>query len=182
VKQFSDQLAAAAAGDAVAFRELHAMVAPPLARYLRARGCEDIEGVASEVFLRVFRSLRSFAGSEEQFRAWVFTIARNLMRDEHRRRSRRVTTEELDEASAASVQGGDVEDEALDQGSEKWVQSVLAELPDVHREVLVLRIVGDLTIDEVATVIGKSRGATKAIQRRALAAVRRIISNSGVPL
>ena len=57
-----------------------------------------------------------------------------------------------------------------------------AELSDDQREVLILRIVGDLTVEQVSLIVDKSIGAVKALQRRALTSLRRRVEREGVPL
>jgi RNA polymerase sigma factor (sigma-70 family) len=62
------------------------------------------------------------------------------------------------------------------------VYELCAGLSDDQREVLILRVVGDLTVEQVAAIIDKSVGAVKALQRRALQALRRKLERDGVPL
>jgi RNA polymerase sigma-70 factor (ECF subfamily) len=62
------------------------------------------------------------------------------------------------------------------------VYELCAELSDDQREVLILRIVGDLTVEQVSLIVGKSVGAVKALQRRALTSLRRRVEREGVPL
>ena len=78
--------------------------------------------------------------------------------------------------------GGDVEAEALDRLGEERVRRLLATLSPDQQDVLLLRLVADLTVDEIATALGKRPGAVKALQRRALATLRREIGRKGVPL
>jgi RNA polymerase sigma-70 factor (ECF subfamily) len=65
---------------------------------------------------------------------------------------------------------------------EQWVRAVLDRLVPDQREVLLLRILGDLTVEQVAGLVGKSPGAVKALQRRGLAAAEKIVRAEGVPL
>jgi RNA polymerase sigma-70 factor (ECF subfamily) len=62
------------------------------------------------------------------------------------------------------------------------VHELLAELTPDQRDVLLLRVVADLTVEQVAEVVGKPAGAVKALQRRGLAALRRLVEAEGVPL
>lgn len=179
--QFAGVLAAAQAGYGWAFEQLFKMFAPRVSGYLRARGAVEPDEVTNDVFLSVFRSLARFEGDEDAFRPWLFTIVRNRLVDEHRRQGRRVVTVS-DAVDVIEISGGDVEVEALDNLAGEWTMSVLGRLVPDQREVLVLRIVGDLTIDQIAQVLGKSPGAVKALQRRGLAAVRRVLDQQGVPL
>ena len=69
----------------------------------------------------------------------------------------------------------------MDLGSAR-VHELLAELTPDQRDVMLLRVVADLTVEQVAEVVGKPPGAVKALQRRALAALRRLVEAEGVPL
>lgn len=64
----------------------------------------------------------------------------------------------------------------------EWVTGLLARLAPDQRDVLLLRIVADLTIEQIAQLLGKRPGAVKALQRRGLAAVKRALDQQGVPL
>lgn len=179
---FDAVLAAARSNSGPAFEQLFQMFAPRVTGYLRARGAAEPDEVTNDVFVSVFRSLYKFEGDESAFRSWVFTIARNRLVDERRKGARRVTTVDEDVADGAEVAGGDVEAEALANLSSEWVTDVLSRLTSDQREVLLLRVVADLSIDQVAQMLGKRPAAVKALQRRGFGAVRRLIDQRGVPL
>jgi RNA polymerase sigma factor (sigma-70 family) len=142
-----------------------------VAGYLRVQRATEPEDLVSEVFLGVFRGLGGFDGSEQQFRSWVFTIAHRRLLDERRHAARRP---QLAAVSAEQVApGGDVEREAFDSLGEQWAVEVCAQLSIDQRTVLLLRVIADLSIEEVARITGKSTGAVKALQRRALESLRR---------
>jgi RNA polymerase sigma-70 factor (ECF subfamily) len=165
VDAFDSVLSAARAGADWAWERIYADLAGSVVGYLRVHGAADPEDVAGEVFLQVVRDLPRFTGDERDFRAWVFTIVHRRLQDERRRRARRPTVAMPEHHDPP---GGDVADEAgvaLDRGR---VLELLAELPEDQRSVLLLRILGDLTIEEVARALGKRPGAVKALQRRGL--------------
>jgi RNA polymerase sigma-70 factor (ECF subfamily) len=170
--QFERLLAAARAGEPEAWREIYTALAPSVLGYVRARGASDPENLAGEVFVQVVRDLGSFKGGAQGFRAWVFTIAHHRLLDQRRREGRRPqpAPEPLDEVQ---VEGGDVEDEAIQRISLERVTELLESLSPDQRDVLLLRVVGDLSLEEVARVIGKRTGAVKQLQRRGLAAIRK---------
>ena len=170
---FGEVLLAARRGDSSAYRELYDGLAGRVCGYLSVHGAADPEDLTSEVFLRVFRGLDRFEGNERQFRSWVFTIAHHLLLDDRRRRGARVTTSAFDGDAADRVAGGDVEDEAIDHLRSEWVSEALAQLSPDQQAVVTLRVVGDLSVEQVAGVVGKPVGAVKALQRRGLATVKR---------
>jgi RNA polymerase sigma-70 factor (ECF subfamily) len=170
---FGTVLARAREGAPEATRWLYESLAGQVCGSLRVHGATDPEDLTNEVFLRVFDHLDAFAGDERGYRSWVFTITHRLLVDDHRRRARRFETVGLGATVCETVAGGDAETDALDAVGASDVSAVLAQLVPDQREVLTLRVVGDLTVDQVADVLGKSRGAVKALQRRAVATLRR---------
>lgn len=178
---FTDILAAAQAGAEWPWTAIYRELAPPMIGYLRARGAPEPNDLASEVFLQLVRDLPRFEGDERDFRAWVFTIAHRRLLDDHRYRSRRPVEPAPDELFA-SEPGGDAEEEALQELSAERVRGILGRLSPDQQSVLLLRILGDLTVEEVARVLEKPPGAVKALQRRGLMAVRQELARKGVPL
>ncbi len=178
---FDAVLCRARAGEAAAFQALYDELARPVAAYLRGRGVSDVEDVTSEVFLAVFTGLARFKGSEADFRSWVFTIAHRRMVDEWRKRGRSPQVVPW-EAEADVRTSGSAEEGAIATLGEARVRALLAQLSDEQREVLLLRILGDLTIEQIAEALGKRVGAVKALQRRGLIALRRTLESEGVPL
>ena len=176
---FDAVLDAARANAPWAFERLYTELAPAVAGYLRMHGAADAEGLTNEVMLGVFRGLARFEGDREAFRSWVFTIAHHRLIDERRRRSRRPQTAELDDHHR-ELPGGDVEREAFDGIASERVRELVAQLTDDQRAVVLLRVVGDLSVEQVARVLGKREGAVKMLQRRGLAALRELVVSEGV--
>ncbi|WP_165367582.1 RNA polymerase sigma factor [Phytoactinopolyspora endophytica] len=181
-EQFVHLLAAAQANTGWAFERLFQIFAPRVKSFLQARGAVEPDELTNDVFMAVFRSLERFEGDEPAFRAWLFTIAHNRLVDERRRQARRGTVVPADLSAYHDEAGGDVEEEALAKLDHAWVGDLITRLGQDQRDVLLLRIVADLTIDQIAHVVGKSPGAVKALQRRGLGALRRLLEQHGVPL
>jgi RNA polymerase sigma factor (sigma-70 family) len=175
---FTDTLAAAQAGAAWALRALYDDLAPAVTGYLRLRGAAEADDVTSDTFLDVFRGLESFDGDEAAFRSWVFTIAHRRLIDERRRRGRRPPTVPLDES--AEPVGGNVEEEALDGLVASWARDALDVLTDEQRTVILLRVVADLSAEQVAQVLGKRPDAIRAVQHRGLRRLRRVLESQRV--
>ena len=148
----------------------------------RARVASPIQDVVGETFLRAVRGVESFEGDERGFRAWLFTLARNRIVDEHRKLVRRRTEPLPFEVLADIGPHADAETEAMRALAEDRVRSVLDHLTPDQRDVLLLRILGGLTIEEVATVVRKKPGAVKALQARGIAAIRDRIELGAVTL
>ena len=174
---FDDVLTAAQTGAAWAFEVLYRDLAPSVTGYLRLHGAVEPDDLASETFIGVFTGLNGFSGDEAALRAWVFTIAHRRLVDDWRRRSRRPQLAD-DPGDLAEFSGGDVEDDALVGIGTDTVHRLCAELPDDQRSVLLLRILADLTIEQVAQAMSRSVGATKALQRRGLRTLRTRLENA----
>jgi RNA polymerase sigma-70 factor (ECF subfamily) len=178
-ERFTSLLEAAREGSEAAWQELYNSLAPLVLGYLRANRAPDPEDVLSEVFLQVARDIARFEGEEPGFRSWVFTIAHHRLIDARRHSARRPV--ELSAEPPEPVErADDAADEALAKIGADEVQRVLGELSDDQRAVLLLRVIGDLSIDDVAKAVGKRPGAVKALQRRGLAAVKRELTRKGV--
>lgn len=176
-----DVMPAAQAGRAWALRRLYDELAPRVRGYLRARGAVDPEDLTSEVFLAVFPRLHTVTGGFAGLRTLVFSVAHARLVDDLRRQARRGP-------SAPYIPGQDrrtapsSEDEAMARLAVDRVRRLLEVLPAEQRDVLLLRIVSDLTVDQVATAIGKSPGAVKQLQRRGLLALRALAVDGSVTL
>jgi RNA polymerase sigma-70 factor (ECF subfamily) len=179
---FDDVLAAAQAGAAWGFEVLYRDLSPVVTGYLRLHGAPEPDDLASETFLAVFRGLGGFRGDEDGLRSWVFTIAHRRLVDDHRRRSRR--PQQADDAGdvLTGIAGGDVEDDVLARLGAERVHRMCGDLPADQRSVLLLRVLADLTVEQVAAVMGRSVGSVKALQRRGLRRLREELAPAGVPL
>ncbi len=169
--------------DTWAFSRLYESLAPAVHGYLRAQGVREAEDLTSEVFIAVLSSCPSFRGDETQFRRWVFTIAHRRMVDSRRSDGRRPNVRSLDESGAQAVPPGRspaAEDGALRDLGTGRVRFLLSALSTDQRCVLVLRVIADLSVDDVAVALHKPPGAVKALQRRALATLRRRLSQERV--
>ncbi len=177
---FAAWLAKAVDGDRGVWREMFDEYAPAIAGYARVQGVGDVEDIVSETFLAVFRAIEHFQGGRSQFRSWLFVIAHHKIVDD-RRRDSRVVTHQL-AGSDTSTSGDDAATLALDRMGAEQVIRLCGDLSADQRDVLLLRTVADLTIEEIGSLLGKSPGAVKALQRRGLGALDGILRNEAVPL
>lgn len=169
--QFARLLAAACRGEQWAFTDLWAAYAPRIHGFVRARGSADPEALTNDVFLAVFSRIEQFNGGPDAFAALLFTVTRRRLVDEQRRRGRRPTEHEWCPEEDLRVTAS-AEESVLDRAAAAEARALLQALSPEQRDVLLLRIYGDLSIDQIAALLGKRAGAVKALQRRALAALR----------
>ena len=179
---FADLLARAQRGEGSAWEQIYRWLAPTVAGYLRVQGADDVEDLTSESFLALVRAIPTFRGDATQFRSFVFVIAHRRLQDERRRESRRPLR---DIGGAVDIDtytrpGDNVHEETLGRLAGERVLALCAPLPHDQRDVVLLRIVADLSLEQVASVVGKTTGAVKALQRRAFENIRREISQEAV--
>lgn len=138
-----------------------------------------MEDLVSETFLSVAKDIHRFAGSEGDFRAWVFTIAHRRMQDAWRAKGRQVPLADGEYASVAAENEwlGNVEHEAMTSMSMIEVHVLIDHLTDSQRDVMLLRVVGDLSVAETAQVLNTSEGAVRALQNRALRDLRKVVDD-----
>jgi RNA polymerase sigma-70 factor (ECF subfamily) len=172
-------VADACSGDPDALRRIYELLAPSVLGYLRARGVSDPEASTSEVFLAVLPRLARLHGGAAGLRTLVFSIAHARMVDDHRAQARRPSMVDYEPAEDDRP-APSAEDDALSAMAADRVRAVLELLPRDQGEVLRLRIIADLSIEQTAAVIGRSEGAVKQLQRRALAALRTALTDGRV--
>ena len=154
---------AARAGDDRSFAELWRWLHAPLVRWLSVVVSGDVEDIESEVWLSITRNLASFRGDEQDFRGWVFTIARRRAIDWGRHRQRQPRTTDLDgvEIADRTVAGSLETDTAA-------ALAMLRTLTPEQREALALRIIVGMSARETAAVVNRSEGAVRILCHRGL--------------
>jgi RNA polymerase sigma-70 factor (ECF subfamily) len=180
---FSDVLAAAREGDSDAFATLWRDTNPALLRYLRLFEPSAAEDLAAETWLNVVRGLRTFAGDELAWRAWVLTIARRRRTDQLRQTMRQPTSRLAwpptgDEGGAAD----DTADVVLGRLDTRAALKLISTLPPLQAEVIVLRVVAGLPVDMVARIVERSPGAVRVAAHRGLRTLARVLGGTGVTL
>jgi RNA polymerase sigma-70 factor (ECF subfamily) len=165
---FEEILAAAQEGDEDAIAELYARFSARLVAFLRTHVGQDSEDVASEVWISVAQSIRRFQGGESDFRSWLFTIARRRVSDWVRSSAKQVPVSLSDSEVTPSWTQGASEMVTDRLSAEETFARLAKLLPGEQSRVLILRVVGGLTTDEVARVVGKRPGAVRVLLYRAL--------------
>lgn len=176
-----DLIRAAQDGDVAALNTLYRALAPAVHGYLCSKGVDDAEAATSDVFLGLFAQLGRIRGGAVGLRKLTFSIAHARMVDEYRARQRRPTTVGWTAENDARREPS-AEHHAEVNESTRRVMRMLDRLPPDQREVLVLRILGDLTIDQISEIMGRSRGAVKQLQRRGMVTLRGMVEARGVTL
>jgi len=173
VTTLDEALVTAKAGDEAGFLVLWDELQPRLLRYLRVVGGDDVEDVAAETWLQVVRDLPKFKkGSADEFRAWLFTIARHRAIDAARSRKRFRDKVLAAEPFADTVtMESPVEDEVFHELSTRRAVAMVAGLSKEQAEVVALRVIAGLDTEAVARMLRKSPGAVRVALHRGLRAL-----------
>jgi RNA polymerase sigma-70 factor (ECF subfamily) len=173
-------LADSARGDQDALTVVYRELNPRLLRYLRHHAGPVAEDLASEVWLALAPRLDGYAGTFEQFRALMFSIAHRRVVDEYRRRSRTPQRAPLDDALELADRA-DTETAAVEHlTAQGAVETLVHRLPADQAEIVLLRVLGDLEVEQVANILGKSKGAVRIAQHRALRRLQQTFAGKAV--
>ena len=134
----------------------------------------DAEDLTTQTFLKMLESIGRFRWQSAPFSAWLFRIAHNLAMD-HFRAARRWQPEEevpepLPDESTSAEQG------ALEVIGRRSLTELIEDLSPEQQQVLTLKFVFNFSNGEVATILGKTEGAIKSLQHRALASLQKQIA------
>jgi RNA polymerase sigma-70 factor (ECF subfamily) len=132
---------------------------------------EDLTG---EVFARVVVNLSSYRAQGASFRAWLYRIAHNLVVDHHRKEGGRDLLP-LEQAEEIIEQGNNPDSIVEDQLATEQVHQALAWLDPSQRDVVTLRFLSGLSLEEVALALDKSVPAVKSLQYRGLVSLRALL-------
>jgi RNA polymerase sigma-70 factor (ECF subfamily) len=174
-RELPNIIARAQSGDVAAFSEIYSRYASQILRYLyaRLREPESAQDLTQEVFVRVLKGIGNFEyRGEKSFLGWLYTIAGNVLIGQSRRRSPVSTP--LDEGIDIADPHGQ---EAVHSIFEReTLRQAIAQLTEDQQQVLMLKFFADMTNNEIARAIGRSEGAVKALQHRALASLQIILA------
>jgi len=169
----------AKAYDPGALSELYDSYAPQIYAYIYRRvgdagAAEDLTG---DVFVRMLRAIQNDRAWQDSFQGWLYRIAHNLVVD-HYRRQPSTPDLELDETVLPASE--EDPDKNIDQAvARQQIRQALHLLTPEQQEVLALRFGEGLTTKETAAIVRRTKGAVEALQRRAIAALQRILSDRG---
>ncbi len=164
--------------DEAALESLYQTYHPKIYSYafLQMGDVQAAEDLASDVMLKMIESINRYRFQGLPFGAWVFRIARNRIIDLHRRRRRRGEVD-LNETLASSLANPQaLAERALDRGQ---LQVALKHLTGEQRQVIVLKFIQGFDNRSVGRILGRSEGAIKSLQHRALIALRRVLVPEG---
>jgi RNA polymerase sigma-70 factor (ECF subfamily) len=166
----------AKSGDQRSFDEIFRTYQPGLMRYLTAVSPSHAADVGAATWESVARTFHRFHGDGDGFRAWLFTIARRRLTDEVRRSTRRplqvaTVPDDPDPRTAA--------DAALDGAD--WAEAVLRMIPTRQADAVALRVIGGLSVDQTAALLGITAGNVRVLCHRGLQAIAEVLGSENTP-
>jgi RNA polymerase sigma-70 factor, ECF subfamily len=163
-------------GDREALEELYLIHFDRIYSYLHLSvgNRHDAEDLTTQTFLKMLESIGRFRWQSVPFSAWLFRIAHNLSID-HFRAGRRVQTEgEVPEVPG--MEESSAEDQAMDSLGQAGMLALIERLSAEQRQVLTLKFLFGFANPDVAGILGKTEGAVKSLQHRALASLQKHVS------
>ena len=160
-------------GDRAALEELYLIHFDRIYSYLHMTvgNRHDAEDLTTQTFLRMLEAIGRFRWQSVPFSAWLFRIAHNLSMD-HFRAARRVQPEEeVPEPEGAEADSAELE--ALHSIGRQSLLELIEGLSDEQQQVLTLKFVFNFANAEVANILGKTEGAVKSLQHRALVSLQK---------
>jgi RNA polymerase sigma-70 factor (ECF subfamily) len=166
----------ASTGDGEAFGKLYDLNLDAVYRYVYYKIGDGVEAedLTSQIFVKAWEAMPRYQCREIPFSHWLMRLARNAVIDHYRTRK---PQGELNEAMVSPEP--DPQGEYLRGEQVRGLESALRQLPEEQRSLLVLRFVEEMNYAEMAKIVGKSPGALRVMQHRALAALRRILDREG---
>lgn len=170
----------AKSGNEDAFGGLYDLYAASIFRFLLGNlaNPQEAEDLTTEVFIRVWRALPEYEDAGYPFSAYLFRVARNLLIDTYRSHGRNEPLISIEDAGLEEILQ-DPEQKLPDPSEYDALHRALQALREDYREVLVLRFLNDLSVEEISVIMNRSEGAVRVLQHRALNAVRNIIGTAG---
>ena len=171
---------AAQRGDQQAFAELYRSHVDKIYRYIlyRVEGAAAAEDLTSDVFMRALAGLAHYECGPQPWVAWLYSIANARVID-HYRRNGRVSQQEVLEETTASVDP-DLDAHILSEFSQTVIQDTLRSLNMEQQQVIIFRFIEGHSLEKTAALLGKTTGAVKTMQHRALASMTRILEQRGI--
>jgi RNA polymerase sigma-70 factor (ECF subfamily) len=158
-----------------AFEKLYDHYQPQIYRFVLVKVShkEDAEDLTHQIFMNAWTNIRSYRDVGLPFSSWLYAIARNEVIDFYRRQKPRIPLDDYAAELIADQHTLDVDTETR-LSIERAMEAIRLLKPE-HQDVILMRFVEEMSVREVAQTIGKSEGAIKVIQHRALKQLREIL-------
>lgn len=168
-------------GDVNAFGELYERYAASIFRFIYSQTLHrlDAEDITADVFLRAWQALSRYQDQGFSFSPFLFRIARNALIDSRRKRSYMKEISEDEMLNLPDQMTSEPSALLSTKIQHNELVKILSQLREDYRTVLILRFFNDLSPEEIAQVMGRSVGAVRVLQHRALSSLRKLIPSQG---
>ncbi len=167
-REMDEVIRRAREGDSDALAQLWRAYNHLLLRYFRGKQMQDPDDLASTVWVEVATSLGRFQGCEHDFRRWLFTIAARRRIDDIRAIKRRSAHAERTRPGVADLRSPSAGDEAERHHGLDRALDLVASLPNDQAEAVLLRVIGELSVSEVAAIMCRREGTVRVLVHRGL--------------
>jgi len=165
-------------GDRAALEELYLIHFDRIYSYLHMSvgNRHDAEDLTTQTFLKILESIGKFRWQSAPFSAWLFRIAHNLAMDHFRARRRWQPEEEVPEPPGEEEPSAELQ--AMHSIGRQSMLALIEDLSSEQQQVLTLKFVFNFQNADVATILGKTDGAIKSLQHRALVSLQKQIQEA----
>ena len=165
-------------GDPEAFGALYTQYLTPIYRfiYFRVKNKEETEDLAQQVFLKAWNAIDRYEQQGYAFSAWLYVIARNSITD-HWKKKKAVLVDEPETTFEHIKSDDDIEGDLIRSQSREHLLRAMTKLSDEQQTILTLKFINELTNTEIEVITGKRQDAIRALQYRALKALKHILEN-----
>jgi RNA polymerase sigma-70 factor (ECF subfamily) len=164
----------AQAGDSQAFAQVYDALVKPIYRYIYYRVEESIaEDLTEETFLKVWQNLSKYKKESTPFASWAFRIAHNLVVDYYRKNQ---STDEISEEVPDTQEHSAPDKQTNLKLTQVRLRKIIRKLPDNYQQIIILKYINDLDNRQIAESIGKTEGAVRILQFRALEQLRGLLT------
>jgi len=169
-------------GKEEAFESLYKVYSDNIYRYLYyLLGNQDTAyDLTSQTFLKAYENLKSYRFKGYSFSAWLYKIAHNLAIDHFRKQQKEASGFSEGSLRSAWAKAGETNFEEL-VINRVTLEDALKNLTLGQRQVIILKFIEQMNNSQVAEILGKTTGAVKAIERRALSELKNILIRQSVP-
>jgi RNA polymerase sigma-70 factor (ECF subfamily) len=164
-------------GDVNAFGNLYERYAVLTYRFMFSQtgNCQDAEDLTAEIFLKAWQALPRYQDQGFSFAPYLFRIARNTLIDSRRKRNVSIEISDFENVNLADEKTFEPSQQISEKNQQNELAAILNQLREDYRTVLILRFLNDLSTQEVSQVMGRSIGAVRVLQHRALSCLRKQI-------
>jgi RNA polymerase sigma-70 factor (ECF subfamily) len=168
----TDLVESAKAGDADAFGELYLLHLDPIFRYVyyRIGDLDEAEDLTDQVFLKAWEALPGYKHRGNPFSSWLYRIAHNIVIDHHRRQ-KPADVIEFDQQNEERREQKSTLAQVIEIEQSDSLAVAISSLPDDQQQVIILRFIEGLNHADISQIMGKSEGACRMLQHRALVAL-----------